>query len=242
MGYPNRRNKGGIEFNYLTPTEYRFLQDGLASIYRFPGHIEPMFGQIFEDLFAEMKQGEVIKTGSRSSVDVVGNTGIKFSLKTKMLRTNLPVENYFCKKIDIQFSKISREKLFIKNNYDLNIFQENINNIYNKFQEQIDRQVFLIRVLDSKMGSRGIFLYWEQPFEVIDFKGYKIFENQGGKGVDKNRFESQIRLKSSPTKFFWTSASQSLVVYYKIPEDADIIIINKDSPKMSWPEFIEKVK
>jgi hypothetical protein len=201
-----------------------------------------MFGQIFEDLFAEMKNGKVIKTGSRSSVDVIDDAGTKFSLKTQMLRTKMPIKHYFGAKIDIKFAKIASEKLFCGTR-SLEVFQENIDEIYNNFQNKINKQVFLIRLLDNKKKPRGEFLYWEQPFETIDLRnGYNIFRNQGLRGKDKGRFESQISIKSSPAKIAWTSNSQCLIVYYKIPENADIIIINKDSSKMSWAEFIEKVK
>ena len=78
--------------NYLTQEEHSFFRNCLSTIYRFPGNVEQLSGTLFEDIFAEMKNGVRQNGGSSNAVDVIDSNGIKYSLKTASLDTSLDLE------------------------------------------------------------------------------------------------------------------------------------------------------
>ena len=222
--------------NYLTQEEHSFFRNCLSTIYRFPGNVEQLSGTLFEDIFAEMKNGVRQNGGSSNAVDVIDSNGIKYSLKTASLDTSLDLEKILgIKDMLIPMTTLTKDKI---------LSTEDIKNIivpyYNNLNNLIDKQGFLIRLTSNPKESHSEFrfLYWEHPFESIN-NDIEVILNENSKKC--HGFKSDINLISIPKKITWNSASQRLRVYYKIPKNADIIIINK-SEKFDWKSLVEKLK
>jgi hypothetical protein len=222
-----------ILLNHLSHKEYQFFQSCLSTIYRFPGNVEQLFGSLFEDVFAEMKNGIRQNGGSSNAVDIISQDGVRYSLKTLSLNTNLGIDKLVGQKeILIPITTLAKDRV---------VDNQNIENIiipyYNTLSNLIDKQSFLIRVIPAKEEFSELkFIYWEQEFEKI--QDLEIIRNNNVKGC--HSFKSDINLISIPKKITWNSASQRLRVYYKIPENSDIITINR-SEKLNWNSFIEKI-
>lgn len=177
--------------------------------------------------------------GSSKAIDVLGPEGTRYSLKTISLDTSLSAEKIIGQKdIFVPIASLAKDKL---------IGIENIRDIiipyYNKISESIDRQVFLVRLTSHSERKKNLnqfqFIYFEQNFELLDDSKFEIIHNENAKKC--HAFKSDINLISIPKKITWNSASQNLRVYYKIPENADVITINK-SEKFDWKTLVEKIR
>jgi len=198
-------------------------------------------GTLFEDLFSEMREGAQRQNGGSSkAIDVLGLEGIRYSLKTISLDTSLSADKIIgCKDIFVPIASLAKDKL---------VGVENIRDIlipyYNKISESIDRQVFLVRLTShtsrqKNLSSQFQFIYFEQNFSPLDGEKFEIIHNENAKKC--HAFKSDINLISIPKKITWNSASQNLRVYYRIPENADVITINR-SEKFDWKTLVEKIK